>query len=319
VLVYVDDLLICGNVKQINAIAETLAQNFELKNLGEVNFYLGIQVEKDRFGNYLLSQTAKLKQIISEFGLTDANGCNTPMLTDYLNIEGEENLLQSNEQYRQAVGALLYISTTTRPDITAATSILSRRISAPRQCDWTAVKRVIRYLKETINLKLKLEAGNELQLVGYVDADWAGDRSDRKSTSGYLFQLGGSTISWSSKKQGTVALSSTEAEYIAAALASQELIWLRQLLTDLDIPCTGATTIFEDNQGCIKLVCVGKMNARTKHIDIRHHHLRDLQTKGIMDLKYCQTNKMLADVMTKPLNRDKLKGINNQIGLELTC
>lgn len=314
ILVYVDDLLICGNAEKINKIAEILAQNFAIKNLGEVSLYLGIEIEKNSHGDYMFSQTEKIKQIISEFGLTDANGCNTPMLTDYLNIE-EENLLPSNEQYRQAVGALLYIATTTRPDITTAVSILSRRVSTPRQCDWTAVKRVIRYLKETINLKLKLEAADDLQLIGYVDADWAGDKSDRKSSSGYLFELGNNTISWLSKKQTTVALSSTEAEYIAAALASQELLWLRQLLIDLDIPCTEATTIFEDNQGCIKLVCVGKMNARNKHIDIRHHHLRDLQTKGIMDLKYCSTDEMLADVMTKPLNRHKLIGINNRIGL----
>src|SRR5664279_323622 len=107
----------------------------------------------------------------------------------------------------QAVGALLYIATTTRPDIAAAVSILCRRVSTPRKCDWTAVKQVIRYLKETINLKLKLKAVDNLQLVGYVDADWAGDKSDRKSTSGYLFKLGEAIISWLSKKQGSVALS----------------------------------------------------------------------------------------------------------------
>jgi len=213
------------------------------------------------------------------------------------------------------VGALLYIATTTRPDIAAAVSILCRRVSSPRQCDWTAVKRVMRYLKETINLKLKLTTCDNLQLVCYADADWAGDTLDRKSTSGYLFQLGDTVVSWLSKKQGSAPLSSTEAEYISAALASQELIWIRQLLTDLHMPCTQPTTMYEDNQGRIKLASNEKINARTKHIDIRFHHLRDLQTSGIINLKYCSTEQMLADIMTKPLGRDKLNNINDQIGL----
>jgi len=109
------------------------------------------------------------------------------------------------------------------------------------------VKRVVRYLKETINLKLKLEASNILELVWYIDADWAADKSDRKSADGYLFKLGKGLISWMSKKQGSVALSSTEAEYIAASLASQELVWLRQPLSDLHIPCALSTTLYEDN------------------------------------------------------------------------
>jgi len=109
-----------------------LSQHFEIKDLGEVSLYLGIQIEKDKHENFMLSQASKIQQIISEFGLTNANGCATPMHTDYLNIVGEENLLHSNEQYRQAVGALLYIATTTRPDIAAAVSFLCRRVSTPR-------------------------------------------------------------------------------------------------------------------------------------------------------------------------------------------
>ena len=315
ILLYVDDLLICGNAEIIKKTADMLNQHFEIKDLGEVSLYLGIQIERDKHGNFMLSQTNKIQQIVSEFGLTDANGCAIPMHIDYLSITGEENLLNSNEQYRQAMRALLYIATTTRPDIAAAVSILCRRVSSPRKCDWTAVKQVIRYLKETIHLKLKLKVVDNLQLVGYVDADWAGDKSDRKSNSGYLFKLGEGTISWLSKKQGSVALSSTEAEYIAAALASQELVWLRQLLSDLHMPCTQSTTLYEDNQGCIKIACNEKISARTKHIDVRHHHLRDLQTRGIIDLEYCASEQMLADVMTKPLARDKLHNISDQLGM----
>src|SRR6218665_3407705 len=262
----------------IKETADMLNEHFEIKDLGEVNLYLGIQIEKDRQGNYMLSQISKIQQIIPEFGLADANGCSTPMHADYLNITGEENLLHANEQYRQSVGSLLYIlmATTTISDIATAVSVLCHRVSKPRQCDWTAVKRVIRYLKETINVKLRLEASDNMELVGYVDADWADDKSDRKSTSGYLFKLGEGVISWMSKKQGSVALSST-----------------------LD----------ENNQGCIKIACNDKVSARTKHIDVRHHHLRELQFRGVTNLKYCASDQMIADIMTKPLTRDKLLNI----------
>jgi transposase InsO family protein len=315
ILLYVDDLLLCGCTELIKTTADILNQHFEVKDLGEVSLYLGIEIARDSNGHFVLSQTNKIRQIIAEFGLSDANGCTTPMNTEYLNITEDEKLLDSNEQYRKAVGALLYVAITTRPDISAAVSILCRKVSSPRQCDWTAVKRVIRYLKQTVNMQLKLCKDDNLKLIGYVDADWAGDKTDRKSTSGYLFQLGKATISWTSKKQESVALSSTEAEYIAAATASQEMIWLRQLLSDLQVPIIGPTVMYEDNQGCIKLACNEKSSARTKHIDVRHHHLRDLQARNIIDLKYCASDQMLADVMTKPLARHKLNSISELMGL----
>ena len=152
-------------------------------------------------------------------------------------------------------------------------------------------------------MKLKICADSNLELVGYADADWAGDINDRKSTSGYLYKLGKSLISWSSKKQLSVALSSTEAEYVSAAYASQEAVWLRQLLKDLAISPIQSTPIFEDNQGCIKLATSANIKARTKHIDIRHHHLRDLVDSDVINFVYCDTDNMIADALTKPLPR----------------
>ena len=209
----------------------------------------------------------------------------------------------------------MYLATTTRPDIAAAINILCRSVEKPCQRDWKAVKDVMRYLKQSIHLKLKMSADSKPDLIGYVDADWAGDTVDRKSTSGYLFQLGDSPISWSSRKQMSVALSSTEAEYVAAAYASQETVWLRQLLSDLGEPATGATRMYEDNQGCIKLATSERINARTKHIDIRHHHLRDLVENGIIELEYCETDKMIADAMTKPLPAPKFKELRSKMGI----
>lgn len=185
----------------------------------------------------------------------------------------------------------------------------------PSKKDWNAVKRIIRYLKGTSHYKLKLPASDEITLTGYVDADWAGDTSDRKSTSGYLFFLSGGAISWTSRKQLSVTLSSTEAEYVAAAQASQEVIWLRQLLTDLGQPQLGPTEIYEDNQGCLVLAHMEGVNSRTKHIDVKFHFLRDLQEQGLLELLYCPTEDMTADILTKPLTAERHSRLTKKIGL----
>jgi hypothetical protein len=316
VLVYVDDLIVVHVDDEVIAeFGEILNQNFQTNDLGYVTYYLGIQIERQDDGSFLLSQSAKIEAIIQQFGMSDAKGASIPMAAAYLKSNGEQEVLPNNEQYRQAVGALLYIATTTRPDIATAIGILCRSVDKPCQRDWKAVKDILRYLKQSVHLKLKMSADNKTDLIGYVDADWAGDTVDRKSTSGYLFQIGDSSVSWSSRKQMSVALSSTEAEYVAAAYASQEAVWLRQLLNDLGEPAVEATRIYEDNQGCIKLATSERINARTKHIDIRHHHLRDLAENGIIELIYCETDKMIADAMTKPLPAPRFKELRTKMGM----
>ncbi|XP_073424204.1 uncharacterized protein [Dendrobates tinctorius] len=183
--------------------------------------------------------------------MSKPKGASTPMDSSHLKLEGEEDLLPSNESYRQAVAALLYIVTTTCPAITATVGILCRRVSKPCQRDWNAIKRIFKYIKEIQSLNLKISVSGDLTHRGYVGADWAGDSSDQKSTSGYLFKLGENSIFWSSRKQVSVALSSTEAEYVSTAYASQEVIWLKQLLQDFGKPLAQPTVIYEDNQGLL--------------------------------------------------------------------
>ncbi len=316
VLAYVDDLLIVGTDEaEIKQLGQFLNTEFETKDLGDLNHYLGIQVNRREDGSFQLSQSTKITAILERFGMANAKGASIPIDAAYSKLSGEYDLLPNNHQYREAVGALLYVATTTRPDIAAAMSILCRRVSTPRQRDWTAVKQVMRYLKQSINLKLEISANTKGKLVGYVDADWAGDMTDRKSTSGYIFQFGGSAISWSSKKQTSVALSSTEAEYVSAALASQEAVWLRQLLQDIGVHTTEPTTLYEDNQGCIKISNNDGVSVRTKHIDIKHHHLRDLVSRNIIKLDYCETDNMIADALTKPVTKSKLVKFRAAMGL----
>ena len=201
--------------------------------------------------------------------------------------------------YQQAIGCLTYAATTTRPDIAAAVSVLSQYMSAPSEDHWSGIKRILRYIKGTTNYGLHFSSDGINNLSGYSDADWAGDTDTRRSTSGYTFHIGNALISWSSKKQATVAKSSTEAEYVALSIATQEAIWLRRLLNGIGYVVTSPTIIYEDNQGAIELSKNAKHQSRIKHVDISFHFVRERVVMKEVEIKYCPSNEMIADIMTK--------------------
>jgi hypothetical protein len=221
--------------------------------------------------------------------------------------ENYKQLVPANKSiYQQLVGSLMHLMIGTRPDIANAVNIVSRFAANPSEAHMEAAKRILRYIKGTVDFKLHLQAAgtdSDLPLLtGYSDADWGGDLVERKSTSGYVFRLGNAAISWQSKRQPTVALSSTESEYMALTLASKEAVWLRTFLLELGLAQDGATPIYEDNQGCIALARNASVHhARTKHIDIQHHFVRELVEAGTIVLHYLETHDMVADVFTKPL------------------
>ncbi|KXJ76472.1 hypothetical protein RP20_CCG009564 [Aedes albopictus] len=232
----------------------------------------------------------------------------------YLQQKEELESLPNNDKFQSLVGGLLYLSVNTRPDIAISTSILGRQVSKPTNADWTEAKRVLRYLKATSELKLVLGAGKE-ELQGYADADWAGNVKDRKSNSGYLFRLGGGLISWCARKQACVALSSTEAEYISLAEGCRELLWIKKLMKDFGEPVQKPVQIFEDNQSCIKMLDENAGLKRSKHVDTKYHFVKDLAESRNINVTYCPSADMLADILTKPLNRVKLENIRGRIGL----
>uniref|UniRef100_A0A5S6QQU2 Integrase catalytic domain-containing protein n=1 Tax=Trichuris muris TaxID=70415 RepID=A0A5S6QQU2_TRIMR len=318
VLLYVDDLLvIASSEKATRKVGEQLNAHFYTRDLGGVVQYLGIEVERECDGSFLLCQKGKIAEMLEEHGMLEPKPATTPMEVGYLNsLLDKSKGLPNNRRFRQAIGSLLYLATVSRPDIAMAVGLLCRCVETPTERDWKSVKRVMRYLATTINQKLRLSGDSEMKLQCYVDAEWAGDKTDRKSTSGYLFKLGDSVVAWSSQKQSTVALSSTEAEYIAASHACKELLWLRQLLTDMCIPQVTPTTVYEDNQGCIRLLDSNHCGARTKHIDVRHHQLRSLREQGIISIEYCPTENMTADIFTKPLGKERFRKFVEQLGLQ---
>lgn len=205
----------------------------------------------------------------------------------YQNLE--KYLLPKNGLYRQAVEALLYTATITYPDRDADMA-LTWCVCKPRKRDWDAIKRVVHYLKQTEEMNLKFFVKGVQELKGCMNSDWAGYPNLHKYTSGYLFQLVNSLISWSSKKQITMALSTTEADYIFGAYACQEAFWLQQLLEELRGPLFQQRVLYKDNQGCIKLAKSEKINARTKYIDIKFHYLGDVVEKNCDSAYYISLN-----------------------------
>lgn len=208
ILLFVDDLLVAGRSAETTAqVSKQIKEHFQIKDLDDVSHYLGIQIEREEDGSYLLNQRAKIIKLVKENGMTDSKPVATPMESGFLAAPQNDTVeLESNGMYRKLMGSLLYLATVSRPDIAVAVGLLCRRVEKPTQYDWKAAKRVVRYLASSSDVRLRLSPCKDQRLTYYVDADWAGDRTDRKSTSGYVFLYGGAVVSWCSKKQTSVAM-----------------------------------------------------------------------------------------------------------------
>lgn len=314
-VLYVDDLLIIGKRQEtIQNLKLELARTFEMTDCGEVNFFLGMKIDYDwQRGRMKLSQAAGIDKVLKKFGMDNCNPTRTPMEKGL--VLGRQATEASQEPYRELLGSLMYVMMSTRPDICYSVGYLGRFQQQPGQQHWTALKRVVRYLKGTKQMGLDFNRSEGANcLIGFADADWATDTEDRKSVSGFLFQVYGNTVSWSSKKQTTVATSSSEAEYVALSAAASEAIWLTGLLGDLGEVVTGPVTIFEDNHGCIGMA-KNLESKRAKHIDIKHHFIRDHIADGKLDVQPIGTANQLADIFTKSLDPGQFGYLRGQLGL----
>ena len=304
VAVYVDDIVLGGRSEaEMNAVKEELSQKFEMKDLGPLHHFLGVKVIQDQLAGVIwIGQPSYTEKILQKFGMYDCKPVSTPVNPDVKLVSSESpDEMCDQQMYQAVIGNLLYLSTKTRPDIAYAVSCVARFCANPTKEHWTAVKRILRYLKGTSNLGLLYRENSPAEVIGYSDADWAGDVGDRKSTSGYIFLLGGAAISWKSSKQTCVALSTAEAEYVALSAAAQEAMWLQLLTSDLLNKSIRETTILEDNQSAICLAKSQQVHGRTKHIDIKYHFIRDLVEAGRIKLTYCASEDMVADMFTKGL------------------
>jgi hypothetical protein len=219
-------------------------------------------------------------------------------------------------EYKQMVGCLMYLLAS-RPDLAYSVCLVARYMDRPTEIHVAAVKRIMRYLKGTLSYGMlyKTNDNKNLCLIGWSDSDYAGDLDDRKSTTGYLYMLGSGAISWSSKKQPIVTLSTTEAEFVAAASCVCQGIWLRNVLDFLKQKQQGCTIIYCDNSSSIKLSKNPVMHGRCKHIDVRFHFLRNLTKDGIVELVHCKTDEQLADLFTKPLKLESFCKLREGLGM----
>ena len=314
--VYVDDLIMMTeDDAEMSQLKEALSSRFNMKDLGEIHYCLGMQVTRDtETGEFTLHQGQYIRNILQKFGMTDACPTSTPSDTNVRLVKDDGCSKPVDVTYYKSIlGSLLYVAMGTRPDIAHAVAAAAKFSSAPTELHLTAVKRVLRYLRETQNLSLHYSPGDG-ELISFSDADWAGDRDDRKSTTGNIHMLSGAAVSWLSKKQPIVALSTAESEYIALCLAAQETMHLRRLLCEIGLEQT-TTRMLEDNQGAIALARNPVNHSRTKHIDIKYHYVRQAVEENIIALEYCPTSEMIADILTKPLPRTQFIKLRRMMGL----
>lgn len=327
VLVYVDDILLLAvDHTLIKDFLSELGRKFEYTDNGPVTHFLGMDVELTDDGIFLHQKTY-IQDCLHRFGLNDCHPVATPFnakvpLTPNKS-DPDPNLVR---EFQEGIGCLIWIMVATRIDICATVSILSRHLKNPSKDHIIAMNRVWKYLKGSINQTLFYKSSPDSPgLRGFCDADWAGPHStEAKSTSGYVFLLAGGPISWASKKQTTVALSSTESEYIAMALATQEALWIQLLLTKLNINQHFTTPVLlcqpinmnVDNQSAIALARNPEYHARTKHIHIRYHFLRQQVNDKNIYFTYIPTTQQAADGLTKPLEKFAFRRFLDLVGMK---
>jgi hypothetical protein len=278
-----------------------MKKKFAMTDLGKMRYFLGMEVNQSNEGIFM-HQCEYATEILSRFGMENCNKVCSPIVPGCRLTKNESGKAADASDYKQMVGCLMYLLAS-RPDLAYSMCLVARYMDRPTEIHVAAVKRIMRYLKGTLNYGMLYKANDSenLCLIGWSDSDYAGDLDDRKSTTGYLYMLGSGAISWSSKKQPIVTLSTTEAEFIAAASCACQGIWLRNVLDFLKQKQQGCTIIYYDNSSSIKLSKNPVMHGRCKHIDVRFHFLRDLTKDGIVELVHCKTDEQHADLFTKPL------------------
>lgn len=318
VLIYVDDILIIGNSKKaIDGLKQKLSTEFEMRDLQEVKCFLGLTIQRDRKqGLMKIDQKTYIKCVLERFGMSECKPSAVPM-EPHLKLMKEKNTKEfTTKPYRELVGCLMYLMVTSRPDICTAVNYFAGFQCCATEQHWVHLKRVLRYLRGTIDYQLVYFRQDSLaDLVVFTDADWGNDPNDRRSMSGYIIKFYGSTVAWATKKQSSVALSTTEAELMALCLATCEVMWIANLLRSIGRKVEEPITVFEDNQPCIALTAEPRKQKRLKHVDIQHLFVRELVVKGKLRLKYVSTEQQIADIMTKGLASPRFRMLRDQLGV----
>ena len=316
---WIDDIIMFSStLTAITTVKNQLRAEFEMKDLGELQYFLGMHVTRDRGSRTIhVDQTNYIQSVLARFDMQNCKGASTPMVqgTKYTRTSVDDELTDQ-WTYQSEVGSSMYGMLCTRPDIAFSVSQLSQFNAKPSRSHQRGVQRIFQYLQATQDYGITYYGNDDFILKGYSDADH-GALEDRRSTSAYVFTLAGGAISWMSKKQPTVALSSTEAEYIALTQAVKESMWIQRFLKEIGRydGVKDANVIYEDNQGAIALANNPEFHARTKHIDIQYHYVREKVQSGEIDLVYCPTAEMVADQLTKALSPMRHQYLIEKMGI----
>lgn len=316
-ILYVDDILVIGHdSNEIELVKRSLAKGFDMTDGGEISSFLGMKIERNLQRRTMrISQRRYLEALLDRFNMADCKASSIPMECRLRLDKGtEEN--RTNKPYRELIGCLMYVALTSRPDLLAAVNYYSQFQSCPTDMHWTHLKRILRYIKGTLDLGLEYTGRDDADMLSaFCDADWANDISDRRSVTGYLFKVFDCTVVWATRKQRTVALSSTEAELCALCEATCDGVWLTRLLEDVGYRSDVPIPYHEDNQSTIRIVQEPRDRSRLKHIDVKDCFVRNLVQQGSVVLKYVPTETQEADILTKGLPAGQFKRLRCAIGL----
>ena len=325
IAVYVDDILVLAqHESQCLRVFDGLSNHFEVQNKGAPKTFLGLNIIRKNPSSITINQSGYIDRLLSRFNMTNAVTAPTPLNASLPLVKAQPIDRRINvTEYQELIGSLNHAAVFSRPDISYAVSQLSQFLTDPSSTHLVAAKRVLRYLKATRNLSITYggDDGNNLQILGFADANWAADRDDRKSITGYVFAINNGPVSWTSHKQSTIAHSSTEAEYMSLSDASREAIARTHLFKELNIlQITNALSLppvlFCDNQGALTIAENPTNYQRSKHIDLRYHFIRQTLERGQISIDYLSTDKQPADVLTKALGPLKHRRCVDLLGLE---
>jgi hypothetical protein len=311
----VDDLIITGSDQQeIEKFKSEMKKLFSMSDLGLLSFYLGIEVHQNADG-ISICQAAYARKLLEKSKMVGCNPCQVPMEPRFKLSKVSTAPPVDATEYRSIVGSLRYL-VHTRPDICFAVGYISRFMEAPTSEHLAAVKHILRYISGTIHYGCRFPRSSAAQhIAGYSDSDLAGDVDTRRSTTGLIFFLGSSPIAWQSQLQKSVALSSCEAEYVAATTAACQGVWLARLLGEIQQKLADCITLKIDNQSAISLIMNPVFHDRTKHIDLRYHFIREYVEEGKVEPEFVSSEKQLADILTKPLGRVRFQQLRSSIGM----
>lgn len=322
VLIYVDDILVASvQLDNVESGKKLLGSHFSIKDMEEVNYFLGmsVQMERDEHGvlqSVKLTNSKLITDAVADFSLANAKAKATPGDKSWRICDDEGDPLPEGNRYREALGKILYLANTVRPDISFMAGVLSRYAAKPTTHHWHGAMQVLKYLLGTKDLGLVWErSGKSSELVGFVDSDYAGDTSSRKSTSGGVFTCGTAAISWLSKLQRTTALSTVESEFYAMCSGVQEALSLQKLSSDFDHQL-GALVLHSDNTGALVNIRGNPSSQRTKHIGVRYMRIRDELRDGSIEVQYVPTEENPADMFTKCLAKGQFLKLRASIGMK---